>query len=318
MAAAAERWRVRAAGGRRAEAEWEGVLAATHVAFDVRLPAPDADAFAGSVRRQQVGALSLVDCVCMPFGGRRGRAVMGDRGEDTIGLQMVHRGVERVIRPNNRQHVLTAGAVGVWDGSRAVGVDVVEPFRKRTMIFPRELAHAVSPRLDEVEGLSSLARLPATRLLVRYIDALALELPELDARTRAAAADVVLELFRMAVEPELPEPRAARREALRARARRYVRANLADPALGPESIARALSISSRTLHAAFEGSGETIAALIRRTRLARCREDLLDPAAGSVTEIAFRWGFVSGTHFSQLFRHAYGIPPSQVRRSALA
>jgi AraC-like DNA-binding protein len=312
-----ERWRVRTDVGRSGAAAWEDVLAATHVAFDVRLPGHESGQFIGTVQRRWVGPLCLVDCVCTPFTGRRGRAVMGDRGEDTLGLQMVRRGAERVIRPHNRQHVLTPGAVGLWDGSQAVGVDVVEPFSKRTMIFPRDLVYAVSPRLAEVEGLSALGERPATRLLVRYIDALATELPGLDERTRETASDVVLELLRAVVEPDLPAERTARREALRARVRRYVRANLTDQALGPESIARALSVSVRTVHAAFEDSGESVAGLVRATRLARCRQDLRDPTAGSVTEIAFRWGFSNATHFSHVFKRAYGRSPRDVRRPAL-
>ena len=313
--AGAERWRV-GVGGRRGTAEWEHVLAATHVAFDVRFPEWSGHGFTGSVQRRRVGALHLVDCVCTPFTGHRSAAVMGGAGEDWIGLQMVLRGAERVIRSRTSDHVMEAGAVGMWDGSRAVGVEIVEPFTKRTLIFPRELVHAVSPRFAEAEPMPWLAERPGTRLLVRYINAVAAELPELDERTAAAAADVVLELLRAIVEPELPEARAARREALRTRVRRYVRSHLTDPALGPESIARALSVSLRTLHAAFEDTDESVAGSVRRARLARCREDLGEPTAGSITDIAFRWGFSDATHFSHAFKREYGMSPRDVRRAA--
>jgi AraC family transcriptional regulator, positive regulator of tynA and feaB len=317
-----ERWQVgggpQGSADRQADrqAEWEDVLAATHVAFDVRLPESGARGFAGTVQRHRLGALHLVDCVCTPFAGQRSTSVMGGTGEDSIGLQMVIRGAERVVRSRTQQHVLEAGAVGMWDGSRAVGVEVVEPFTKRTLIFPKEMVHAVSPRFADVESLPWLAERPGTRLLVRYVNALAAELPGLDERTATAAADVVLELLRAVVEPELPQARTARREALRARARRYVRANLTDQALGPESIARALSVSLRTLHAVFEDTDESVAALVRRARLARCREDLAEPTAGSITEIAFRWGFSDATHFSHAFKREYGMAPRDVRRAA--
>ncbi|AEA25883.1 helix-turn-helix domain-containing protein [Pseudonocardia benzenivorans] len=309
----AERWRVDPASASPVP-EWEGVLAATHVSFDVKLP--DSGRFAGHVERRHLGALDLVECTCAPFAGRRTSAVMGDPGEDHIGLQMVLHGSEKVIRSRTEEHVLQAGSVGLWDGSRAVGVEVVEPFSKRTLIFPRELVHSVSPRLADVGSVSALETRPGARLLVRYVDALADELPALDERTGAAAADVVLELLRAVVEPGMPETREARREALRARVRRFVRVNLPDPGLGPESIARALAVSVRTLHSAFEDSGESVAALVRRTRLARCREDLEEPTAGSVTEIAFRWGFSDATHFSHVFKREYGMSPRDVRRAA--
>ncbi|GAY11523.1 helix-turn-helix domain-containing protein [Pseudonocardia sp. N23] len=310
---ASESWRVDPSSVRPVP-EWEDVLAATHVAFDVRLP--DIGRFAGRVERRHFGDLDLVECSCTPFAGRRTSALMGDPGEDHIGLQMVLRGAEKVIRSRTEHHVLEAGAVGLWDGSRAVGVEVVEPFTKRTLILPRDLVHAVSPRLADVGSVTSLEKRPGTRLLVRYVDALAAELPLLDERTGAAAADVVLELLRAVVEPGMPETREARREALRARVRRYVRANLPDPGLGPETIAKVLAISVRTLHSAFEDTGESVAALVRRSRLARCREDLEEPTAGTVTEIAFRWGFSDATHFSHVFKREYGISPRDVRRAA--
>jgi AraC family transcriptional activator of tynA and feaB len=315
--AGTERWRVAAGRGSRAASEWEDVLAATHVAFDVRLPDHGAGGFTGTVERRRFGPLSLVDCSCTPFSGRRGTAVLGGgTGDGSVGLQMVRRGAERVIRSRTRQHVLEAGAVGMWDGSRTVGVEVVEAFTKRTLIFPRELVHAVSPRFADVDALPWLADRPGTRLLVRYVDALAAELPDLDERTAEAAADVVLELLRAVVEPEMPEARAARREALRVRARRYVRAHLPDPDLGPETIARALSVSVRTLHAVFSDTDESVAAMVRRARLARCREDLAEPTAGSVTEIAFRWGFSDATHFSHAFKREYGRSPREIRAGA--
>lgn len=308
----AERWRVGAGDPRHRAAAWEGVLDSTHVGFDVRLPEPDA--FTATVSRRRFGALSLVECDCGAFSGRRGRAVMGDAGEGSVGLQMVRSGVERVVRGAVVDHVLTAGAVGLWDGGRTVGVDVPGPFRKRTVIFPRDLVHGVCPRLAEVEALPALAERPGTGLLVRYVDALSDELPRLDERSAAAAADVLLELVRAVVEPDAVDARSARREALRARARRYIRANLADPRLGPAAVARALAVSLRTLHAAFADTDESVAALVRRSRLARCREDLLAPSGGTVTEIAFRWGFTDATHFSHVFKREYGHSPREARR----
>jgi AraC-like DNA-binding protein len=312
----AERWQVGPGDPRHRAAAWEGVLASTHVGFDVRLPDPDA--FTATVSRRRFGALSLVECACGPFSGRRGRAVMGDAGEGSVGLQIVRGGVERVVRGNAVDHVLTAGAIGLWDGGRTVGVDVPGPFRKRTVIFPRDLLHGVSPRLAEVEALPALAERPGAGLLVRYVDALSEELPRLDERSATAAADVLLELVRAVVEPDAVDARAARREALRARARRYIRANLADPRLGPTAVARALAVSLRTLHAAFADTDESVAALVRRSRLHRCLEDLLEPTGGTVTEIAFRWGFTDATHFSHVFKREYGHSPREARRSRRA
>jgi AraC family transcriptional activator of tynA and feaB len=103
-----------------------------------------------------------------------------------------------------------------------------------------------------------------------------------------------------------------------AEVRRYIRAHLQDGALGPESVAGAHAMSVRALHALFEDTGESVGGLIRRERLARCHEDLSLANGGSVTEIAFRWGFHDAAHFARVFKAHYELTPSDVRRETLA
>jgi AraC family transcriptional regulator, positive regulator of tynA and feaB len=56
---------------------------------------------------------------------------------------------------------------------------------------------------------------------------------------------------------------------------------------------------------------------VRRERLARCYEDLELASGGSVTEIAFRWGFRDAAHFSRVFKREFAATPSEVRHAAL-
>ena len=315
MAVAAERWSIDARTPRALD-DWADVLAATHLAFDVRATPRTPNRFRGAVSRRRFGGLTLVDCESQPWLGHRARDLMGADSEAVIGFQTMRKGVERV-RENRRAVDLTAGDVVLWDGAVPVDVEVVEPFFKRTLIFPRDRVLSVVPRLAEVGAMPSLTRSAPARLLARYLDALALELPSLDHAARGAAADAALELLRAAVEPGVPTARSAKRDALRAHVRRFVRANLQDPALGPESIARSQSISVRSLHALFEDAADSVAGLVRRERLARCLADLELSSGGSVTEIAFRWGFRDAAHFSRAFKRAFDVTPSEVRRAAV-
>jgi len=150
------------------------------------------------------------------------------------------------------------------------------------------------------------------------MNALAIEQPELDAAAGAAAATAALELLRAAVEPNLPASRAASRSAMRAEIGRYVRTHLQDPQLGPATIARAYAMSVRTLHSLFEDGEMSVAGLVRTERLTRCVEDLQQPNGGSVTDIAFRWGFCDAAHFSRVFKREFDATPSEVRQSARA
>jgi AraC family transcriptional activator of tynA and feaB len=313
-----ERWRVTGGTlGRRLQS-WSEILAATHLAFDVRAtPRTPAD-FRGAVIRRRFGDLMLVDCASTPFRGHWSAASMNDGHnpqENILGFQFVGRGVE-LVREGGRELALKAGDVVLWDAQQPTDVEIVKPFHKRTLMFPRDRVLAVCPRLGEQDAFPSLDGSGPARLLVRFMHALAQELPRLDDAARAAAADAALELLRAAIEPMLPTNRASTRAAMRAEIRRYVRTHLQDPALGPGSIARAYSMSIRALHALFEDAEESVAGLVRRERLARCMEDLRQPNGGSVTEIAFRWGFSDAAHFSRLFKRAFGMTPSEVRHDA--
>jgi AraC family transcriptional regulator, positive regulator of tynA and feaB len=312
-----QRWRVTGADRARRLESWSEILAETHLAFDVHPTHHTPEGFRGAVTRRAIGDLMLVDCAASPFLGHRSRAVMSAdaRHEDILGFQFVCKGVE-TVREGARRLTASAGDVVIWDGRTPTDVEIVEPFHKRTLLFPRERVLAVCPRLAELTALPPLHDNAPARLLVRYMNALALEQPELEPVAGVAAANAALELLRAAVEPCVPTSRSTAREAMRAEIRRYVRTHLQDPELGPAPIAHAYSVSVRALHALFEDCEVSVAGLVRSERLTRCLEDLQRANGGSVTDIAFRWGFCDAAHFSRVFKRAFGVTPSEVRHTA--
>jgi AraC family transcriptional regulator, positive regulator of tynA and feaB len=316
-----QHWRPRGADTTTRLRSWSDILAATHLAFDVRPTFRTPKRFVAAVTRRPLGDLMLVDCAASPFLGHRSAAVIGRRVESTrenvLGFQFVCKGVE-LVREGDRELALRPGDMVLWDGLQPTEIEIAEAFYKRTLLFPRERVLAVCPRLETLEALPSLAGSASARLLVRFMNALAVELPRMDSAATAAAANAALELLRAAVEPALPSDRSASRAAMRAEIGRYVRTHLQEPQLGPASIARAYSMSVRTLHALFEDVDASVAGLVRTERLGRCMEDLQQPNGGSVTDIAFRWGFCDAAHFSRVFKHEFGATPSEARQAALA
>ncbi|HEY2318922.1 MAG TPA: helix-turn-helix domain-containing protein [Solirubrobacteraceae bacterium] len=316
-----ERWCPRGPDPASRLRSWSEILAATHLAFEVQPTYRTPSRFQAAVTRRPIGDLTLVDCAAAPFLGHRDSQVIASRAdaahENVLGFQFVCKGVE-LVREGDRQLALKAGDMVLWDGLQPTEIEIAEAFYKRTLLFPRDRVLAVCPRLAGLEVLPSLAGSASARLLVRFMNALAVEMPALDGAAGAAASNAALELLRAAVEPALPSDRAATRAAMRAEIARYVRSHLQDPELGPASIARAYAMSVRTLHALFEDVDASVAALVRTERLARCMEDLQQPNGGSVTEIAFRWGFCDAAHFSRVFKREFGATPSEIRQAALA
>lgn len=96
----------------------------------------------------------------------------------------------------------------------------------------------------------------------------------------------------------------------------YINANLTDPNLNVESIARFFDISTRYLRTLLRNTGTTPSRYIHELRLQHCMENLSNPLLNhlSVTEIAFRWGFNEISHFSRVFTVRFRESPSKVRR----
>jgi AraC-like DNA-binding protein len=130
----------------------------------------------------------------------------------------------------------------------------------------------------------------------------------------------VIELVSIAVEADTQATAdPSGRNAIFRRCSAYVKANAADPALGPNRIAGAMGISVRYLHKVFHESGETVCEFTRTTRLDVAHKELADPQKASVQirEIAYRVGFRSQAHFAAAFKQRYGVSATEWRRAAL-
>ncbi|MCQ8831948.1 helix-turn-helix domain-containing protein [Streptomyces malaysiensis] len=223
-----------------------------------------------------------------------------------------------------RQFMLTSTSVpyqAVCERGRVDGMTVT--LRPSLLPFPvTELQRLIGRRLSGRSGIGAMLADFLTRLATesdRYgpadaprLGAVAVDLlnallaHELDAGAEACAEN--------RLTPE------SRRRTLRLRIQEFVRQNLHRPGLSPVSIAAAHHISLRYLYRLFEEQGHTVSAWIRAQRLERCRHDLADPALGDtpIHVIAARWGFSHAADFSRAFRGAYGVPPRDFRRLALA
>jgi AraC-like DNA-binding protein len=112
---------------------------------------------------------------------------------------------------------------------------------------------------------------------------------------------------------EGPSPlHATRREDLAARVTAFLRANLHLP-LTRADIARAVNLSPSHCARLFRAAtGETLLERLTGLRMQRARALLLESTL-PITQIALEVGFSSFSHFSQRFRAAAGLTPSEYR-----
>ncbi|MEU1367724.1 helix-turn-helix domain-containing protein [Streptomyces sp. NPDC005803] len=218
--------------------------------------------------------------------------------------------------------LLGPGDVCFYDAHHPPTLDFPEHVRTKVFLVPRELL-----RLEESD-VHRLARVPVTRdswlgtlvspLLSDLAVAASAARPPLGAKLAWHAVNLLTTLATEQLDRDTTGTPDAQ-SPLVPGILEYIDLHLADTDLSPEVIARAHHISVRYLHKLFESEGRTVGQWIRRRRLEECRRDLTLRARGNrtIAAVAGRWGFTSATHFSRVFRAAYGVSPREWRDSAL-
>ncbi|MBR0851482.1 helix-turn-helix domain-containing protein [Bradyrhizobium diazoefficiens] len=183
--------------------------------------------------------------------------------------------------------------------------------------FPRAL---IAPLVKDVDALHGLVLAPDTalgRLAAAHMNALAAEIGRMDADEARLVAEATANLLAVCANSSLlvsEQARVRARPALLVTIRHHIDRNLADPTLGPETIARQFALSRSTLFRLFHPFGG-IELYIRRRRLARAYQTLARSSSRSneyIYQVAEACGFTSPSGFSRAFRLEFGQTPSDV------
>jgi AraC-like DNA-binding protein len=274
--------------------------------------------FSGRIAGYDLGAVRIFRIESSPSLVLRTREGVRDRDPEWLQLAIHLRG-ETVVRQGDHATALRVGDCICLDSSRPFTIDNLEFVEWLVFDMPKQLlgsqrdriCRQTASRLPRDHGVATLAA-PFLCQLGKGLDSGAVRDHDLN------LGEAVLGLIRaLLTSPEDSGGTSnGRRAALLLEVKAFIEANLANPNLGPEEVARAHFISTRQLSRLFEAEGLSACEWIRERRLDRCRRDLGDPALADerVFAIATRWGFRNQAHFSRLFRAAYGCAPREYRR----
>jgi AraC family transcriptional regulator of arabinose operon len=246
-----------------------------------------------------------VGTVTYPPGG-----TLGPRTQRDVQLVLVHTGSARLWVDGECRR-LTAGQVGLLlPGHREQFAFDPETATRHSWVQAHvpELPGALSDRL---QGLAvTLPLSPAleelTREAVASADSSLPSAPSLLAHLVSAA------LWRYVGEGERRRPELSHPVD---EARRFIHANLHDPALALPQIAAAAHVTPSHLIRSFRREqGTTPVAYLWQRRVA-LGIDLLANTGLSISAIAERSGFKTAHHFSRRVRQASGLPPGALRRA---
>ncbi|GHB17601.1 AraC family transcriptional regulator [Streptomyces viridiviolaceus] len=296
---------------------WRQALSQAFGKVDISVPT---DAYSGTVRTASLGRLRAVTVEGDGMALRRTRRpAAGEGEEECVVLKLLETGIARVEQ-DGREGQIQPGDIFVYNTTRPVRLDLPQSFRIKSLVLPRGMLGLRDPEVNQITAApfgpdSSLGGL-LSPFITGLVDDAAAFPPHIQELMALNAADLLGTL----ADEWLGRTRAQAQEkpqTLLLRVQSFIDEKLADPALSPAQIARAHHISLRYLHKLFQAEGITVSRWILQQRLEACRRDLLRHQMKGLTiaAVAHQRGFASAAHFSRSFRAAYGMSPSEWRKS---
>lgn len=295
---------------------WQSVLCTSYRDWQVphRLPAT----FYAHVKHHDFAGTGIVETVCDPCEGQRTRGQVRHDDELYVGVQLTTGGRER-FRIGDSGVEVASGDVVVWTTDKEVEFEVLERLHKVTLMIPWSVMRERLPeRKQPPSGGKIESRTGVGSLLAVHLLALSNEIATLDESVQSSVCRSTLELIGIALSGQQPPATFDASAAMLKRVQDYILQHLHEDDLNPTRIAEANHISVRYLHMLFQRSGMTVLGWVLERRLHACKQALSDPAYNrhQISEIAFRWGFNSTSHFCRAFKEKYGASPGDVRRTS--
>jgi AraC-like DNA-binding protein len=228
-------------------------------------------------------------------------------GAALLHLQAAGTGINR---QGKCETVIHAGDGAICDPDQKYGIDFVTPYEMFVLELPQPNILLRQPGFDLERAAGQAIDSNRSRLLLAFIQAAWEQLDCLgqDAEWRECVSRVATDLALRAIG-QFVEMEGAGTDMRRA-VMDYIRANMTDPGLRTGAIAKALSVSPRSVQTVFERMSTTASAFILEQRLKLAAERLrAERGRTSITQIAYDCGFSDSAYFSRCFHKFHGVSP---------
>jgi AraC-like DNA-binding protein len=277
-------------------------------------------AFQGAIAVGTFGAIQLAEIQADPHAVERTELLVNRATATPLHLICVVDGEVRVSQ-GGHSAVASTGNLFSYDSSRPFALSMGQPIHMVSVKFDHHLVDLRAGLEHPLSAATWSGYSGVSLLLASLLRSMASNMAELDSAIADQLGSSVASLVSAVCSEKLGEmggyPVLAKR-ALLHRIKRFARARLGNPELSPQYLARRHNISLRYLQLLFQDDDTSPALWIRNERLRRCRDDLSDPRTAHLTvaNVAERWGMVSASHFSKLFRERYGQTPREWRKQS--
>lgn len=250
-----------------------------------------------------------------------GRARPGVSRDGDISFGLILKGERRDIHIDGTETVTQAGNFFVYDRREVVrfrwtdhkAVSVTMSTERPTAVLGHEWPS--SQAMAQALNGSRLAPLLRGQMLL-----LARQSGRMSVSEQSAVLHSLFDLI-LTILGQIPSTDGAaetrpRLDMLRQSTLRYIDQNIAMPHLDVMHIARVLGCSRATIYRAFADHDGAVADTIRRARLQRARQLLIEVPGMTVASVAARCGVSDIRTFNRMFRKFYGVTPREMQRGA--
>jgi AraC-like DNA-binding protein len=228
---------------------------------------------------------------------------------DHLALQMYLRGSNRVV---NGAHEFTQKPGNVFAVNLAYEVYAEsDDSEVLTLIMPRSVAAAALPRLLDAAGGVFTQDSASAQVFCDHMLSLRQNLASATTTEIGAIMQGTFGLLESLANHGDLMSSAAQQATLHTICA-FIDRHLRDPELGVERLCRQFRCSRATLYRLFKPLGG-VREHIQRRRLMACFRAIATQGHRRIFDIALDYGFISPSHFSNLFRDYFGMTPRDVR-----
>lgn len=275
----------------------------------------DNETYFASLRQIELGDVHLFEMRTGPHRVERPAALIGRDSPRFCKLSLQLEG-ESSMRQDGREARMRPGDLVLYVTHRPYDLTYDMPQRTLVVQFPQNYANLSDAQLAEVTARPISRDEGLGRVAVTLFEQIA---ANLDVLQGPHAISLVRSSLAMLVSALTAATTSDAEPLLFRQATAYIQDHLDDVDLSPTTIAGALYVSVRQLHARFSEQGHTVANYVRQRRLEDIRQALGDPLRTSETVqvIATRVGLPDASYVSKAFKAEYGETPSAYRRRIL-
>ncbi len=297
-------------------AAWRDAICDVYV--HVNVEADDPDNYDGFIRETQFGNVAMTECLVSQQLISRRKSHLSKLDKDCYYVQFIQTGSVNVLQSGDSFHT-SAGVAALFCASEPYDLQCMGKVRSYYLEIPRQAFGSRFPNDQAPLAATMSTGRGLGRIAVEFCSTLASQGVALDTGTRARLGEELMDVLALAFDSADRDEPMTERVVQKARLRSvkaWIEDHLCDQTLSPEMIAKSNGISLRYLHALFRLDGQSVSNWVWNRRIELGHDMLLrsDHNARSLTEVAYRVGFSSSSHFSTMFRRRFGIRPSDITR----